>query len=297
MEVVMKRIRSLILIVVSLSLAPFAFADGVSIEIGATPALGNIVSANNAALAVSVDPYVNATYAIKIDDSTTLKLGLALDGNFNFGNFTASTVPFLADVYPNASLTAGNLSATVAFPILFWSPNTSAAAGLAISKGFGYYTKANAAASVLIGNYDKVSYKIKLDDTFSITPTVEAELSLMPFAFVDVKPDLTVGIGPVSVDAKASIYFASATTTNVYLDPKATLDFGTLGVKGLKAWVGASVPVYTTATAALTGISITPGVGYKLDAFYVEANFKLGNVELSSLYFSPSLKLSYTLSF
>ncbi len=100
--------------------------------------------------------------------------------------------------------------------------------------------------------------------------------------------------------------------TRYYTEPKLTFNFSDLGVKGLKAFLGASlftanVPYTGTVdfygAGKAVGSSITPGVSFATGPFYVEADFKYSNYDKSFAVngadptFDPWIKLSYTLAF
>jgi hypothetical protein len=126
----------------------------------------------------------------------------------------------------------------------------------------------------------------------------------------------------VQLDVKESIYFADAAAapsftdakyaTRFYTDPKLTFTFSDVGVKGLKAYLAASlftanVPYAGTVdfmgTGKAKGSSVTPGVSFAMGPFYAEASFKYSSFDKSFAAdgadptFDPMLKVSYTLSF
>lgn len=249
-------------------------------------------------------------------------------------------------VNPGATLKAGGFSFGLAVPLYFnlSSSGNSADSALAVlPKGIAYLAKwmgnksgntASAANTAI--PYDgvnnnivdlngKLSYKIPLGTGFALTPYAEADLALSPFWLADVFAGLALQTGPLTSDFKVSMYNTPNDPNNldavtggallyVYLDPKLTLDFASLGAKGLKMWVLASIPVSANTNAAgqstaLYGAYLTPGVSFASQGFLVEFNSKLNYFDQGigtpttnpaftyRLEWDPTLKLSYTFAF
>jgi hypothetical protein len=248
---------------------------------------------------------------------------------------------------PGVSYKTGGLSAGLSFPIFLnfaSSANTADAALAVLPKGISYLAKwmANKSANTTsAGNttvpYDgvnsnlftanaKIAYKIPLGDGMALIPAVESDLSISPLWWVDLFANLSLLTGPLSTDLKLSLYNTPNDPNNLdgvangallywYLDPKLTLDFATLGIKGLKLWLAASIPVTGNTNAAgqattLYGAFIAPGISYANSGFYVEFTSKLNNIDQgltgstsstpafsSRFQWDPALKVSYAFSF
>jgi hypothetical protein len=164
--------------------------------------------------------------------------------------------------------------------------------------------------------------------------SASTEITFSPSVWLnDVKPQVTFIYGPVQLDLKESIYFKdqgkNPASSDVgyelrfFTDPRLTLNFASLGVTGLKAYLAASLYTYdsvpnaagsptafygnSSGAAGAFGSSVTPGVSYVTGPFYAELAFKYSNYDDSTSAsfagaqknptFDPSLKLSYTFSF
>jgi hypothetical protein len=351
----MKISRTLVLSALFLAAAAMtSIADGITLEVGGyaydfnalsalqTPAPATTVT-NNADF--SPDPYINGSYTLKIDDATKLKLGLMAEDMM--GTISPSFVS-IARAEPYVDLSMGALSARVSLPLYFLGYDTTNDAKYAeikyildkVYKGISLSTWYNSSNTFLFTNYESVAYKVAFDKTTALTFSASTEIGFVPAVWVyDVKPQVSFVWGPLQLDVKESIYFSdqlasSATAaqagnlqttdatfnTRYFTDPKLTFDFGSLGVKGLKAYLAASL--YTanasaagvnwynnsslgTATNAAFGSSVTPGVSYAAGPFYVEAAFKYSNyddkvtdgITKKDPTFDPMLKISYTMSF
>ena len=259
---------------------------------------------------------------------------------YDFNALSAAQSPSfvsIARAEPYVDLSLGALSARVSLPLYFLGYDaTNDAAFKEIGyildknyKGIHLSTKYATATSFLFTNYESVAYKISFDKTTALTLSASTEVGIVPsFWMYDVKPQASFVWGPVQLDVKESIYFADAATTPSYTDaaystrfftdPKLTFNFNDLGVKGLKAYLAASLYTANATTAgvnwlgtgttsgnAALGSSITPGVSYAMGPFYVEAAFKYSNyddkltdnITKKDPTFDPSLKIAYTFAF
>jgi len=336
----MKTTRVLILVaLLAAAVASVAVAEGFSLEAGGIASLYNATSSQQATASVitsqadfSPDLYVNFNYTMKIDDSTKMKFGLLAEDMM--GTVAPSFVN-IARTEPYADLSWGGLSARVSFPLYFlgYDPVNDPAykeIGYILDKaykGINLSTVYTPDDYFLFTNFESVAYKWNIDKTTALVFSATTEIGFVPAFWVyDVKPQVSVIWGPLQLDLKESIYFVDASmtpmttdaayNTRFFTDPKLTFNFASIGVAGLKAYVGASLytanvsasgtNLYGTGTGgnAAFGSSITPGVSYANGPFYVEAAFKCSNYDdtLSSPpnknpTFDPSLKFSYTFSF
>jgi hypothetical protein len=233
-----------------------------------------------------VEPTVTYTYTAKLDDTNTVKAGAILDlflplvsgtdASYTAGQLAGKVDPFV-------QYQGFGVDAKFTFPIAF--AGTADKAGL--NAGAGGYTAfkpvsaagkfAIASNTLAVANYEKVTYKYAIDKTTSVAVGYEADFVLVPTVFLaDVLPQISAVYGPVQFDAKYSFYFtwadAIATTagTNAastnYLEPKLTYDLGSVGVKGLKAYVAGRASLGQTSAAgvasALVDSRVQPGVSY-----------------------------------
>jgi hypothetical protein len=329
-----------------------ASAAGISIEAGAVGYLFNPTGANQKAsppqpvtsnLGISPDLYVNGSYTMAIDDATKLKFGAL--GDFVMDSIPAtSSIPLVGRIEPYADLSWGALSARVSFPLyMLGYDNTNDPSQAALKyimdsywKGInlGTYYNKNDGATFLFTNYENMAYKFTFDKTMSLTVSASTEISFVPAFWIDdVKPQVSFVWNMLQVDLKESFYFSdqgknpstgdAAYNLRVYTEPKITYNFADLGVKGLKAYLAASLYTYDnypnlsidawigntngtksgSTTAYAVGSSITPGVSYSFGPFYAEAAFKFRNFDASvsnaagkDPAFEPMIKFSYTLS-
>jgi hypothetical protein len=233
-----------------------------------------------------VESTVTYTYTAKLDDANTIKAGAIVDlyvplvsgtdASYTAGQLAAKLDPFV-------QYQGFGVDAKFTFPIAFLGSADKAGlnAGVAAYAAFkpvsatGKYAVVTNALAV--ANYEKVMYKYAIDKTTSVAVGYEADFVLVPTVFVaDVLPQITAVYGPVQLDAKYSFYFtwadaiANVAGTNAawtnYLEPKLTYDLGSVGVKGLKAYVGGR---YSLGQASATGVSsalvdsrVQPGVSY-----------------------------------
>ena len=241
---------------------------------------------------------------------------------------------------PYAELTTGGLSVHVGLPIYYFTPFSSPGTdqnGIKnalkwMYKGIGlqYYTtfaagttgafniadNGNANDNALFTNYDRIAYKISVGDRFSIVPAVEADFIFAPaFAFADVKPVVTFNYGPVALDAKVSYYSIAEgqgikptgdSYYNTYvltIDPKLTVGFDSLGVKGLKVFASSSIPVKTEYYNN-KGLNLIPGLGYRLGTLSLEADLRINYLDYAGsdganykqTEYDPYAKAVYTFS-
>jgi hypothetical protein len=333
--------------------AAFAGAAGISLEAGAVGWLFNPTGAPQKAsgaqpvtsnLGISPDLYVNGSYTIAIDDATKLKLGAL--GDFVMDAIPSKSAnPTVGRIEPYADLSWNALSARVSFPMyLLGYDNTNDPGQVALKyimdtywKGInlGTYYSSTDGATFLFTNYENVAYKFSFDKTTALTISASTEIGLVPvFWIYDVKPQVSFACGMLQVDLKESFYFSdqaknpstsdkTAYNLRVYTEPRISYNFADLGVKGLKAYLAASIYTYNNypnvpvdawigilngnksgaTTAYAVGSSITPGVSYAFGPFYAEAAFKFRNVDASvsdaagkDPVYEPMIKFSYTLS-
>jgi hypothetical protein len=338
----------------ALSLAGFLFcavarlvgAAGFSLEVGAVGydfnALGSTqgsgVITNGADFAPDV--YLNGSYTVSFDKDTKLKLGLMAEDMM--GTIAPSFVQ-IGRVEPYADFTLGQLTARVSFPVYllgYDTTNDPASAEIKyildkIYKGISLSTYYNSSNAFLFTTYESVAYRLNLDKTTAFVFSVSTEIGLFPTPWLDdLKPQVTVLLGPVQLDLKESIYFGNQnrnpTASDVkfnlrfFTDPRLTFNFASIGVPGLKLYLAASLYTWNTypnstlandaafygnattgtgAQAMALGSSVTPGVSYAIGPFFAELALKysnyddsVGNAAKKDPTFDPSLKLSYTLS-
>jgi hypothetical protein len=288
-----------------------AYAKDFSLTVGAIPSVSDVANANGSSSKMNttftVDPFADFAYGLKLSDSLTLKLGLYAEDYFTFSDpmvYAGKAEPY-AEISPVKGLTIRS-----SFPLMFYTASASGYTALKSAyKGYGD-DKITDYTGFIVGNYEKIAYKLSLSDAFALGFGAEVDMGLVPFLFNDVKPVISLYAGPVQADAKASIYVVSAATVgsngkSAYgtFDPKLTFDFGSVGVKNLKVFCGANIPVLSLSDS-YKGINVTPGLSYKIGGFGLEGNFKLSNVDMSkdngdskNSTFDPSLKLSYSFSF
>jgi hypothetical protein len=344
----MKTNRVLILVIVLLAAVGFsAGAAGISLEVGGVGWLFNMTGAKQAATGtpitnnpdISPDIYVNGSYTMAFDDSTKLKLGLFAEA---IGGIVSPAFIFIGRAEPYADLSMGAFSARVSFPLYALGYDTTNDTGGSHSDALKYvldsYYKginlgtfySSSSTTFLLTNYENIAYKLSFDKTTALTFSASTEIGFVPALWVyDVKPQVSLAWGMLQIDLKESIYFANGTSNSpsasdsgynlrFFTDPKITCNFSDLGVKGLKAYIGASVYTYnnypnrsqdawlggSNGSAVALGSSITPGVSYSFAPFYVEAAFKFKNYDDSvsnaakkDPAFEPMIKISYTLSF
>jgi hypothetical protein len=343
----MKTNRVLVLVIVLLAAVGFtAGAAGISIEAGAVGWLFNPTGAAQSKtnpqpvtsnLGISPDLYVNGSYTMAIDDATKLKFGALADLVMDSIPSTSS-IPLVGRIEPYVDLSWNALSARVSFPLyLLGYDNTNDPSQAALKyimdsywKGInlGTYYNKNDGATFLFTNYENVAYKFSFDKTTALTVSASTEIGFVPVFWVyDVKPQASLVWGMLQVDLKESFYFGdnnknpstsdSSYNFRVYTEPKITYNFADLGVKGLKAYLAASIYTYqslpnqsvdawldgSNGAANAIGSSITPGVSYSFAPFYVEAAFKFRNYDASvsnaakkDPVFEPMIKFSYTLA-
>ena len=240
---------------------------------------------------------------------------------------------------PYAELTMGGLSVHVGLPIYYFTPFSSPGTdqnGIKnalkwMYKGIGlqYYTtfaagttgkfniadNGNANDNALFTNYDRIAYKISVGDRFSIVPAVEADFIFAPaFAFADVKPVVTFNYGPVALTKVSDYSIAEGqgikptgdSYYNTYvltIDPKLTVGFDSLGVKGLKVFASSSIPVKTEYYNN-KGLNLIPGLGYRLGALSLEADLRINYLDYAGsdganykqTEYDPYAKAVYTFS-
>lgn len=303
-----------------------AFAEGITLEIGALGAALNAFSSaqqkpgaptvaitSNANLVP--DPYVNGYYALKLNESTTVRLGLRAEDMM--GTISPSFVN-LARAEPFADFLYGPLSVRVSFPLYFIGADTThdpayaeikylldyAYKGISLGTYFG-----NGMNTFLFTNYENVAYKLSFDKTTALVFSVSTEIGISPAWLYDVKPQVSFIYGPLQLDLQEAVYFADQGSTSpsfsdskynlrLYTGPKLTFDFTSVGVTGLKAYVMASLYTYddypngaapgsafygsTSGSAIAKGSSLYPGIIYSRGPFYVEAVFKIHNYDDSN---------------
>lgn len=317
-------------------------AQSFSLEFGATGydfnALGStqttktgiantITGTNN----LSPDPYINGSYLLKMD-GFNLKFGVMAEDMM--GTIYPSFVQ-IGRVEPYAEISGSGFTFRSSLPMYFLGfDKTNDPSNTEMKYMFDKYYKgvylstdlSPNAPDFLFTNFDSLAYRLNFDKNSAmiLSTSTEFEMSPEPWMY-DVKPQLSFIYGPLQLDVKESIYFADGNSTGAvyatrfYTDPKLTFDFGSIGVKGLKTYLAASIFTADSsgfgtfwygdgdkgqsATYAL-GSSITPGISYSIAGFYVEGAFKisnyddsLGNLAGKSPTFDPSVKVSYTLNF
>jgi hypothetical protein len=276
---------------------------------------------------LTLDPYVNGSYSLKLNEKTKLKFGL-------LGEFLMGTNPGFVTIgrgEPYADLSFGSLSARVSFPMYLLGYSTSSdpsfkQIGYILDKtykGVSLSTVYGTDTTFLFTNYESLAYRIAFSKTLALVLSASTEIGLSPALWIyDVKPQASLIWGPVQLDLKQSIYFADRVSepsfsdanyhTRFYTEPKVSFNFGALGVKGLKAYLAASLFLLDIdssgteawyGTSPARGSSITPGLIYSKGPFSVEASFKYSNYDKTfsadgaDPTFDPMVKFSYTLSF
>jgi hypothetical protein len=341
----MRSIRIATLSVVLLVAARFtAFAEGFSLELGSvvyafniggalqTPAPSTTITSS---VDISPNVYLNGSYTMKLDGSTSLKLGLQAEDMM--GTISPSFV-LIGRAEPYADLATGALTVRVSFPLYILGYDatndpSSAEIGYIMDnyyKGISLSTSYTSSNTFLFTNYENVAYKLTFDKATTLVLSASTEIGFVPAPWLyDVKPQLSLVWGPVQLDLKESIYLANNTSTSpsfsdqkynlrFYTEPRLTFDFAGLGMPGLKAYLGASIFTYqsfpntgdaafydnSSGLAAAFGSSITPGVNYRVGPFYIEATFKIHNYDDSvsnpgkkDPTFDPALRFSYTMTF
>ena len=259
------------LIVVTILLVPAvgfaAFAEGITLEVGALGAALNAFSSAQqkpgAATAITSnlnlvpDPYVNGYYALKPNDSTTLRLGLRAEDMM--GTISPSFVNF-ARAEPFVDLLYGPLTVRVSFPLYFIGTDATndpayaeikylmdyAYKGISLGTFFG-----SGMNTFLFTNYENIAYKLSFDKTTALVFSVSAEIGFSPAWLYDVNPQVSLIYGPWQLDVLEAVYFSDQGSTTpsfsdagynlrLYTYPKLTFDFTSIGVPGLKAYFRAS---------------------------------------------------------
>jgi hypothetical protein len=193
--------------------------------------------------------------------------------------------------------------------------------------GLQYWTYKNnstdfsTANNVVFSNYDEVSYKIVFSDKFSITPDVQYEVMFIPaFATAEIDPAIAFTYGPVTLNALAMYIpiaegpglpqmnsagnVVSYNTYYLTLNPKLIVNFNTLGVKGLTASLGSSIPIKTEKYED-KGLAFIPAAGYKIGPYSFAAGVSMEYLDYASsdsrLYkqaeYDPFVKAFYTVKF
>jgi len=312
-------------------------ADSFSLEFGATGYDFNALGARQSktplitsSYDISIDPYFNLAYTTKLND-VNLKVGLLREDMM--GTIQPSFVD-IGRLEPYIEASADGLTFRTSFPTYFLNYDTvndpnGKEIGYIFDKNYkGIYLSTKLLSTNLIfTNYESLSYKLTFDKTFATIFSASTDLGISPIVWAyDVKPQISFICGPVQLDLKESIYFADASltpsfsdtayNTRYYTDPKLTFDLGSIGLKGLKAYVAASIFTadvskdgtfwYGSGDSKFSafGSSITPGLSFTTGPLYIETAFKysnyddsLSNVAGKEPTFDPMIKVSYTLSF
>ncbi|MGA2546626.1 MAG: hypothetical protein ABSF43_08775 [Rectinemataceae bacterium] len=316
------------------------FADGLTLNAGVTAWGVDAAAVNNAAVYPAIIPAFNLGYGMKTD-GLALKFGLAAeDALINYSGLSwgstasknAQTAEFITvgRGEPYAELNMGALSIHVGLPLYYFTPNSpsgdqngprNALKWMYKGVGLQYYstgaTDFVTANNALFTNYDTISYKIVVTQQFSIVPVVQCDFIFSPaVATADIKPAVAFNYGPVALNAQASYYpiaegqgikitTSSGIVYNTYvltIDPKLTVSFDSLGVKGLKAFASASIPVKTEYYYN-KGLNVIPGLSYSLGALSLEADLKMNYLDYAGSdgtnykqpEYDPYVKLFYTL--
>ncbi len=280
--------------------------------------------------APTVQPYASYVFTQKLD-TISLKYGLYAEDWLGLYSGTLAPYEFqmAGKVEPSAELLMGGLDLKASFPLVFFSPQD--ASGINELKyaykpySYGYFndsTTPDYTQSFWVANYLKATYKISFDKTTALVLGAEGDIGFTPvFTLFDVKPQFSFILGPAQLDAKAAMYFNDnaanggangANDLYLYIEPKLTVDFGSLGLNGFKAFVAGRIATYTTATKYTAAAPwhdtwLNPGVSYKIGGLYFEGDFKWNKIGSDAAsdtndkgvvpYFEPQLKVSYTLSF
>lgn len=337
----MKRI--LLLIAVLLAAVTMAVsAEGFSLELGGIGYDFNALSAQQAkngtspmpdtnSYDFSLDPYFNGSYVAKLN-GVNLKLGLM--GEDIMGTISPTFVQ-VGRIEPYVEASANGLTFRSSFPMYFLGFDAKDTKNNEIKYIFDKYYKGvylstffgDNSENSLFTNYESLSYKLAFDKTFAMVFSASTEIGISPTWIYDVKPQISFIYGPLQLDVKESIYFADAAkspsfsdtsyNTRYYTDPKLSFDFGSIGVKGLKAYVAASIFTADVSSAgtfwygqgnskfSALGSSITPGVSFTTGPLYIEVASKISNYDDSitdgitnkNPTWDPMVKVSYTLSF
>ncbi|MGA2642397.1 MAG: hypothetical protein ABSG21_16025 [Spirochaetia bacterium] len=322
----MKSMQTVTLVVIFLAAAGLAaFAEGITMEVGALGAAINAFSSvqqkPGAATVITSsanlvpDPYMNGYYAMKLNDYTTLRLGLRAEDMM--GTISLSFVNF-ARAEPFADFLYGPLSMRVSFPLYFIGTDTKndpanaeikylidyAYKGISLGTFFG-----SGMNTFLFSNYENIAYKLSFDKTTALVFSASTEIGFSPAWLYDVIPQVSFIYGPWQLDVQEAVYFSdqgNATPSfsdagynlRLYTYPKLTFDFTSIGVPGLKVYFRASLYTYQTVpngstpgsafygghsgSAKALGSSLYPGIIYTTGPFYVEAVFKIHNYDDSN---------------
>ncbi len=299
----MKRI--IVSIAFAALLATAASAENMSLDVGGSFVAYDLTEAN-ADLTYAVDPFANFGYAMKLANGMGLKLFLNADlwyKTFNGGDDTGTS----AQINPGATLTSGDLTATLSLPQIINAPASETekfGAKTVSSKGIGYYAGKSYDEAFFSTAYAKVAYKVAAAEGLAVTPALETEILFAPEAGIaSLKPAVTVASGIVSADAKASFYllpedYDEDNDFYLYADPKVSVKLDSVA-KGLAASLAASIPLTETEKI---GSSITPAVAYKFDALSVSFDLKFNKLFMDEdldvkMQLEPTIKLSYGLKF
>lgn len=323
------------------ALVPSAmFADGLTLNAGLTAWGVDAAAVNNAAIYPAIIPAFNLGYGMKAGD-LALKFGIAAeDALINYSGLSwgspasksAQTAEFITvgRGEPYAELNMGGLSIHVGLPLYYFTPNSpstdqngprNALKWMYKGVGLQYYSTGTAdfvtANNTLFTNYDSISYKLAVTKQFSIVPALQCDFIFSPaVATADIKPAVAFNYGPVALNAQLSYYpiaegqgikitTSSGTVYNTYvltIDPKLTVSFDSLGVKGLKAFASASIPVKTEYYYN-KGLYVIPGLSYNLGPLSLEADLKMNYLDYAGSdgtnykqpEYDPYVKVFYTM--
>ena len=301
----MKRIIGFIAL--AAALGGTAFAENMSLDVGASGALYDVAEAN-ADMTYKVLPFANFTYGMKLSNGMGLKLFLNSDvgiRSFNSGDDTETGTSI--QINPGATFTSGDLTATLSLPQIINNPASDDekwGAKTVDSTGIGYYAAMNYDESFFSTAYAKVAYKIAAAEKLTITPAVETEIVFAPEAgLASVKPAVAFAYDIVTFDAKASFYilpedYDEDNDFYFYADPKVSVKLDSV-TKGLSSSLAASIPLTET---EILGSSITPAVAYKFNAFSVSFDLKFNKLFMDEdldvdMQMEPKLKFTYGLKF
>jgi hypothetical protein len=337
----MKRILFFLSVLAVLAPAALC-ADGLTLNAGVTAWGVDAAAVNNKVVYPAIIPAFNLGYGMKTEGLALKFGLAAEDALINYSGLSwgstasknAQTAEFITvgRGEPYAELNMGALSIHVGLPLYYFTPNSPSSdqngprnALKWMYKGVGlqYYTKYASggdfvtANNTLFTNYDSISYKLAVTKQFSIVPALQCDFIFSPaVATADIKPAVAFNYGPVALNAQVSYYpiaegqgisvtTSSGTTYNTYvltIDPKLTVSFDNLGVKGLKAFASASIPVKTEYYYN-KGLNIIPGLSYSLGALSVEADLKMNYLDYAGSdgtnykqpEYDPYVKLFYAL--
>ena len=269
-------------------LAPSAlFADGFTLNAGLTAWGVDAGAVNDSSIYPAVIPAFNLGYNTKVD-SCAFKFGLAAeDALIGYSGLTWGTASQLAAQKtaefittgrgePYAELNTGGLSVHVGIPLYYFTPDSPGPdqngyrnALKWMYKGIGLqYYSTNASHFIqtnnfVLSNYDSISYKIPLSDGFSIVPALQCDFTFVPaVAVADLKPAVAFNYGPVALNAQLSYYpitdgqgiKVTVNGSTVYntsvltVDPRLSLSFDNLGLRGFAVFASSSIPVRTEFT-------------------------------------------------